>query len=302
MANTTTTRDHYETITARIIEAMEKGVCPWHKPWASGYYNAKTGHRYRGLNVPILALAGFADPRFLTFRQAQAMGGHVRKGEKGHTVMFWKLMRKEQEDAKTGEKSTKVFPVLKTFTVFNVEQCEGLELPPVQVFEHHPIEEAEALVSNMPKRPGIKHGGQRAYYSPALDYVGMPTTESFESPEAYYSTLFHELTHSTGHRSRVDRFTAADYTARFGTEPYAKEELVAELGAAFLRAACGITSEPEEANSASYLHGWLSALKDDRKMLVYAAAQAQKAADFILNQSAVAEESDEEDQTTTKAA
>jgi antirestriction protein ArdC len=288
-------RDNYEAITARIIEAMEKGVCPWHKPWASGYYNAKTGHRYRGLNVPVLALCGFSDPRFLTFKQAQSMGGHVRKGERGICVMFWKIVKKETEDAITGEKAEKRLPVLKTFTVFNVEQCEGLELPPVQVFEHHPIEEAEALVANMPKRPGIEHGGQRAYYSPALDYVGMPTPESFESPEAYYSTLFHELTHSTGHRSRVDRFTATDYTAKFGSEPYAKEELVAELGAAFLRAACGITTEPEEANSASYLHGWLSVLKNDRRMLVNAAAQAQKAADFILDL-AGADQADEEEE------
>jgi len=196
-------------------------------------------------------------------------------------VMFSKINKREVEDAPTGEKALKTVPILKTFTVFNVSQCDGLELPPVQIFEHHPIEEAEALVSNMPQRPTIQHGGQRAYYSPSGDYVGMPTPESFESPEAYYSTLFHELTHSTGHRSRVNRFTADDYGPRFGSDPYAREELVAELGSAFLRAACGIETMPELENSAAYLQSWLNVLKNDRRLLVYAASQAQKAADFI---------------------
>lgn len=288
-------RDNYEAITARLIEAMEKGIIPWHKPWASEYYNAKTGHRYRGLNVPVLAMSGFSDPRWMTYRQAQEAGGHVRKGERGTCVMFWKLMKAKEQDAAEGEK-VKVFPVIKTYTVFNVEQIDGLTLPPVQTFTHEPIAEAEALVQNMPKRPGIEHGGQRAFYSPSRDFVGMPTPESFESAEAYYSTLFHELTHSTGHSSRVDRFTAADYTAKFGSEPYAKEELVAELGAAFLRAACGIEAAPEMENSAAYLQGWLSVLKNDRRFLVNAAAQAQKAADFITR--AHEAEAAEEDEAT----
>lgn len=288
-------RDNYEAVTARIIEALEKGVCPWHKPWASEYYNGKTGHRYRGLNVPVLAVSGFSDPRWMTYRQAQEMGGNVRKGEKGTTVMFWKLMKAKEDGTQAEGEKTKVFPVIKTYTVFNVEQIDGLTLPPVRTFEHQPLEEAEALVQAMPKRPGIEHGGQRAFYSPSRDFVGMPTPESFESPEAYYSTLFHELTHSTGHSSRVDRFTAADYTAKFGSEPYAKEELVAEMGAAFLRAACGIETAPEMDNSAAYIHGWLSVLKNDRRLLVNAAAQAQKAADFITRANeAQAEEEGEE--------
>lgn len=286
------TRDNYEAVTARIIEALEKGVCPWHKPWASEYYNAKTGHRYRGLNVPVLAVSGFSDPRWMTYRQAFEMGGHVRKGEKGTTVMFWKLMKAKEDGTQAEGEKAKVFPVIKTYTVFNVEQIDGLTLPPVRTFEHQPLEEAEAMVQAMPKRPGIEHGGQRAFYSPSRDFVGMPTPESFESPEAYYSTLFHELTHSTGHSSRVDRFTAADYSAKFGSEPYAKEELVAEMGAAFLRAACGIETAPEMDNSAAYIHGWLSVLKNDRRLLVNAAAQAQKAADFITraNEAEAAEE------------
>jgi antirestriction protein ArdC len=285
-------RDNYEAVTARIIEALEKGVCPWRKPWASEYYNAKTGHRYRGLNVPVLAVSGFSDPRWMTYRQAFEMGGHVRKGEKGTIVMFWKLMRAKEDGTQAEGEKAKVFPVIKTYAVFNVEQIDGLTLPPVRTFEHQPLEEAEAMVQAMPKRPGIEHGGQRAFYSPSRDFVGIPTPESFESPEAYYSTLFHELTHSTGHSSRVNRFTAADYSAKFGSEPYAKEELVAEMGAAFLRAACGIETAPEMDNSAAYIHGWLSVLKNDRRLLVNAAAQAQKAADFITraNEAEAAEE------------
>ncbi len=292
MTKTTTPhRDNYEAVTNRIIESLEKGVIPWHKPWASGYYNARTGRRYRGLNVPILALAGFTDPRFLTFKQAQAMGGNVRKGEKGHCVMFWKLMKKEQEGQEGQDPTLKVFPVIKTFTVFNVSQCEGLTLPPVVEFTHQPIDEAENLVSNMPQAPAINHGGERAYYSPSADYVQMPTPESFESPLAYYSTLFHELTHSTGHASRVGRFKPEDHH-KFGSEPYAKEELIAELGSAFLRSACGIEAAPELENSAAYIQSWLNALKNDRKLIVFAAAAAQKAADFIINEKA--EESAEE--------
>lgn len=288
-------RDNYEAVTARIIEALEKGVCPWHKPWASEYYNGKTCHRYRGLNVPVLAVSGFSDPRWMTYRQAQEMGGNVRKGEKGTTVMFWKLMKAKEDGTQAEGEKTKVFPVIKTYTVFNVEQIDGLTLPPVRTFEHQPLEEAEALVQAMPKRPGIEHGGQRAFYSPSRDFVGMPTPESFESPEAYYSTLFHELTHSTGHSSRVGRFSTGDYTGKFGSEPYAKEELVAELGAAFLRAACGIEAAPEVENSAAYLQSWLNVLKNDRRMLVNAAAQAQKAADFITRANeAQAEEEGEE--------
>lgn len=292
-------RDNYEAVTARIIESLEKGVIPWRKPWASGgYYNAKTGHRYRGLNVPILALSAFTDPRWLTFKQAQAMGGNVRKGEKGTCVMFWKVMKKELEE--NGEKKIKAFPILKTFTVFNVEQCEGLELPELKSFTHEPIAEAEALVANMPQRPKVFHEGDRAFYSPVYDHVGMPAPESFESPAEYYSTLFHELTHSTGHRSRLGRFEANDYTPHFGSTTYAKEELVAELGSAFLRAACGIEHTPALENSAAYLQSWLDALKNDRRMLVFAAAQAQKAADFILGR-AQEDEAEEKDSAETMA-
>ena len=297
---TTPARDNYETITARIIESLEKGVIPWHRPWASAYYNAHTGHRYRGLNVPILATAGFSDPRFLTYRQAQAMGGNVKKGEKGQTVMFWKLFKREEKGdegiigAEATDSKSKMFPIVKLFTVFNVAQCEGLTLPPVQEVTHEPIQEAEALIEAMPNRPRIEHGGDRACYSPSRDFVQMPAPESFENPTAYYSTLFHELSHSTGHASRVGRFKANEI-ASFGSEPYAKEELIAELGAAFLRAACGIEATAEMDNSAAYIQSWLLALKNDRKMIVYAAAAAQKATDYITNAKPYEEKEEKEE-------
>jgi antirestriction protein ArdC len=224
----------------------------------------------------------YTTPFWLTFRQAQELGGHVRKGEKACPVVFWKWLDVERD----GEKER--VPFLRYYGVFNVAQCEGIEAHVPSGTgasrEHSPVETAERIVQGMPKRPEVKHGLAQAFYSPAGDFVGIPAPEQFRSREDYYSVLFHELTHSTGHESRLARKgvsgTDGSWSA-FGSNPYAKEELVAELGAAFLCGQAGIVERTID-NSAAYVASWLSRLKDDPKLVVQAAAQAQKAADFIL--------------------
>lgn len=283
--------DVYQIITDRIIAMLEKGTVPWQKSWVgSGSFataprNLISGKAYRGVNFWMLAGTDYASNYWLTYKQAQGLGGNPRKGEKATPVVFWKRLEVEDTNSVTGKK---MVWFLRYYSVFNVDQCENIpaaKLPKAPAplstkREHTPIETAEAVVANMPKKPDVRHGGGRAYYSPGGDYVGMPAPESFKDSEAYYSTLFHELTHATGHSSRLDRkgITGA---INFGSEPYAQEELVAEMGAAFLCGHIGIESATVD-NSASYIAGWLEKLRDDRKLVVQAAGQAQKAVDFIL--------------------
>lgn len=264
---------------------LEKGVVPWHKPWAGGFNaprNLVSGKEYRGVNVFMLASMGYENPYWLSFKQVKDLGGNVRRGEKATPAIFWKRHSIAEEN---GEETTvKQVLVLRYYNVFNVSQCEGIETPATEQPErkHEPIAEAEAVIANMPKRPEIRNGLGRAYYSPREDYIGMPSPERFDSPEYYYDTLFHELTHSTGHESRLARKgVCGDELNSFGSTPYAKEELCAEMGAAFLCGHVGIAERTVD-NSAAYIGGWLSRLKDDPKLVVHAAAQAQKAVDFIL--------------------
>jgi antirestriction protein ArdC len=210
----------------------------------------------------------------------------VKKGEQGHMVVYYGTA--ELEDRETGD--PKVVPFLKYYKVFNVAQCEGLTVPVVdesaEEAEFLPVDQAEAIFNAMPQRPQVNFGGNRAYYSPSLDYVQMPVKESFDSPDTYYNTLFHELAHSTGHTDRLARkgVTEASY---FGSHEYSKEELVAEMAASFLSAESGIESTLE--NSVAYLQSWMRALKNDKTMLVRAASMAQKASDFILSRQATAQ-------------
>lgn len=281
MASKTTT---YQIITDRVIELLERGVIPWKMPWStrndSAPRNLVSGKQYRGLNLLVLNSLGFQTPYFVTFNQAQAKGGTIRKGERGFPVVFWKFL--EHVDKETGEKSQ--VPFLRYYTVFNLTQTEGIELPtpaapqPENVFE--PIEAAQTIVSGMPDAPPVRHGQGRAFYRPAMDFVGMPSPEEFTTPEEYYSTLFHELVHATGHERRCNR-KGITGVINFGSEIYAQEELVAEMGAAFLCGESGLTPAVIE-NQAAYIQGWLTKLKNDPKCLVQAAGQAQKAADFIL--------------------
>ncbi len=268
----------YEIVTSRILAELEKGEIPWCKPWRTeAAKNLCSGKAYRGINVFLLAMRGFASPWWLAYRQALDRGGHVRKGEKGTTVIFWKWNPREVED-ENGEKHVENLPILRYYTVFNVEQCEGIAAPAPTKPPVNPIETAEALAAGMPKPPKVELSSQAAY-RPSTDTVLMPSRNSFESAESYYSTLFHELTHSTGHVSRLGRPHVMD-VACFGSEDYSREELVAEMGVAMLCAVAAIESHTVS-NSAAYLQSWLRVLKGDSRLVVVAAAQAQKAADYI---------------------
>jgi len=283
----------YQVITDRIVSLLEEGTVPWHKPWKGGPAghprSLSTGKPYRGINIFMLHAAGYSSPHWLTFKHAQAMGGHVCKGEKGWPVVFWKWIDRrasdQDEGADQGKRKGGQVPLLRYFTVFNVEQCEGLGIeapaPPDGVLDFQPIDQAERIAAAMPDPPTIRNGEARAYYRRSSDTVNMPRQELFTSGEEYYSTLFHELTHATGHERRLNRQGVADQ-ATFGSTCYGREELVAEMGAAFLCGQTGIEQTTIE-NSAAYLAGWLKTIKADARLVVTAAAQAQKAADYVLN-------------------
>jgi antirestriction protein ArdC len=286
-----TYKDTYQQITDRIIQLMESGVVPWRKPWrTSAPKSLQSGIPYHGINTFVLSAAPYSSPYWVTFNQAKQRGGIVRKGEKGWPLVFWKFI--EQKDKETGEVANS-YPILKSWTIFNVEQCDGLEYPVPAPRPFSPIEEAERIVSLMPAAPPIYHdGGSRAFYRPQRDTVHMPVRESFDKPEAYYNTLFHELAHATGHSSRLDRPTVMDLHA-FASHSYGVEELIAEMTAAML---CGVTGiEPAVIdNNAAYISGWLMTIRQDKRLLITAAGAAQKAADFILRQQTLENTGDEE--------
>lgn len=279
------TAEAYEKVTARILAQLEAGTVPWAKPWQSGGAPLQMpvsvhGHKYRGINLLILLSAGFASPVWLTYNQAKKLGGNVRKGEKGTAVLLWKRGRTYTvESAKGGEPEERRGFYATTFTVFNAEQCEGL---PANVAPHVEPMPAAGIVAEYLNDggPTLRFGGDRACYMPQGDLVAMPAPTSFRSNAAMMATLFHELVHSTGHEKRLGR----DIANVFGSHKYSKEELVAELGAAFLCARAGIASPELEANSAAYIKSWLTAFEGDPKMLVQAASAAQKAVDHILNE------------------
>jgi antirestriction protein ArdC len=293
--STAASPDVYTIITERICSILETGVIPWRKPWqsdASGSLvlpsNKVSGKAYRGINVFLLSCAGFDCPYWVSFKQAVSLGGTVKKGQKGFPVVFWKRLNKTDKKTGTpiiganGKPESIMF--LRYYTVFNLEQCEGIAWNKpesvVKPIGWEPLTEAARIASEMPNAPTLSHGGTRACYSPALDLVKMPEQTSFPVPADYYSTLFHELTHSTGHKDRLARKGVCDPIS-FGSDPYAQEELVAEMGASFLCGQAGILHTTLQ-NSAAYVANWLKALKGDSKLVVMAAAQAHKAADLIL--------------------
>jgi antirestriction protein ArdC len=271
----------YDIVTDKIISALESGTPPWRKPWAAGIpRNATTNRPYSGINALLLSMTPYSDPRWLTFKQCSAKGGKVRKGEKSTLVIFWKIQDVSKEE--DGEITEKQIPLLRYYLVFNAEQCEGLDLPALETRKVDALAEAEAILAGMPNPPSISHdGGGKAYYRPQLDSIHLPQRNSFDSTGEYYSTLFHELTHSTGHESRLNRQTLTELVP-FGSETYSKEELVAEFGASFLCAHAGIETTID--NSAAYIKGWLKALRNDPKLAIIAASQGQKAATHILGE------------------
>ena len=274
--------DIYAAITDRIIAQMEQGIIPWQKPWISSgkAISHATGKPYSLLNQMLLGRPG----EYLTFRQCQEAGGKVKKGEKSSMVVFWKWI--EQEDEETGE--TKELPFLRYYNVFHIDQCEGITAKYTQenTFPDgaSTVETAQEIINDYLERENVKltHSeGDRAFYRPATDEIVLPLRKQFVNTAEYYSTVWHELVHSTGHPSRLNRL---DKVAAFGSDVYSKEELVAEIGAAALVNHCGLESPTSFRDNAAYIQNWLSVLKGDKRFIVSAAGKAEKAVTLILNQ------------------
>lgn len=275
----------YEIITDQIIKMLEKGDIPWQQPWITDQpKNLISKKDYRGINTFILNSQRYSSPYWLSYKQAQLLGGNVKKGEKSTMIVFWKPIKIDTKKKDNEETTEKTIPFLRYYRVFNIEQCENIDeskIPEMIVNpDFQPIEACETTIKGMQNKPTIMHREGKAYYMPSQDFVNMPQKETFHKEEYYYSVLFHELGHSTGHKSRLNR---KDFCAGFfGSETYSKEELVAEMTAAFLCGHHKIEMQTIE-NSASYIKSWVKKFKNDSKMIVLAAAQAQKAADYILN-------------------
>lgn len=284
-------RDVYERVTKTIIADLERGVRPWMRPWSAEHTAVRiirplrhNGIPYKGINVVMLWVAsverGNANPHWLTFRQTIELGGHVRKGETGELVVFAnRISRSETND--NGEEIEREIPFLRGYTVFNAAQCDGLPAQYTAVSEPPailPLQRIE-LADRFFAATGadIRHSGTRAYYAEGPDYVQMPPFETFRDAESHAATLAHELTHWTKHEKRLARDMGR---VRWGDDGYAKEELVAELGAAFLSADLGITPEVRP-DHAAYIASWLKALKDDKRLIFSAAAHAQRATDYL---------------------
>ena len=271
----------YDIVTDRIIAALESGTVPWRKSWRSVDdlpKNLISGKAYRGINVWLLSLSGYTSPWWVTYKQARGLGGSVRKGEKATPVVYYS--RIDTKDV-LPDGSKKQAWILRYYSVFNVAQCDGITTPaPVVADTFVPIVAAQQIVEGMPHRPIITHGQGSAFYSPSADYVGMPDPGCFDTAENYHATLFHELVHSTGHASRLCRNEVIK-TTHFGSSDYSREELVAELGSAYLCGHAGITATLPQ--HAAYLKGWIKALRGDSRLILQAASAAQKAADYILN-------------------
>jgi len=280
----------YQVITDQIIAKLEAGEIPWRQPWKNygpdgGPRNGYTKRPYRGINLFLLA-GTYGSPDYFSIHQINALGGRIRKGEHGQIVTFWKVLQYidptgEHDD--DGEPEVKRIPMLRYYTVFNRKQCDGLppvpEAEPVPDAPINPIETAETIVTGYTDGPAIREGEDSAYYRPSLDIINMPKRASFACPEEWYSVLFHEMTHSTGHASRLGRLEKCRY---YLDDDRSREELCAEMGAAFLCGRAGIERATLD-NSAAYIQSWLRVFKGDPRFVVDAAGAAQKAVDWILN-------------------
>ncbi|OQA82035.1 MAG: DNA primase TraC [Lentisphaerae bacterium ADurb.Bin242] len=272
-------RDIYQEITDRMIAELEKGKIPWHCPWRPAdwrHRNMISGKFYRGINAILLCMMPYESPFWLTMRQIKKLGGELKMDMHGTNIVFWTLFEKDE--------ATRL-PVLRFYMVYNLEQTCGIPakfipiLPPKESIAFHPIDTAEEIITDYVDCPPIQHGGENACYIPSMDVIQMPERIQFENEESYYSSLYHELTHSVGHKSRLNR-PGMD-NIQFGSESYSKEELIAEMGAAFLCAQSGIEHTTIQ-NSGAYIRSWLERLRNDKKLVVQAAQKAQKAVDYIL--------------------
>ena len=275
----------YEMVTNRIIAELEKGKIPWEKPWAgvrNGAYNRITKRPYSLLNQMLLQHRG----EYATFKQWQDLGGHIRKGEKSEIVVFWKIFESKETDPDTGEIEVKKIPLLRYYNVFHISQVEGVEpLAPEQLNDEvEPIEAGDKIITDYINREHlnfIECKSNKAYYSPTNDTVVVPLKEQYSMINEYYSTTFHELTHSTGHKDRLNRLQSGA-VASFGSENYSKEELVAEIGSATLMSIAGIETPKTFRNSTAYIQNWLQVLRNDNKFIVSASSKAEKAVNYIL--------------------
>jgi antirestriction protein ArdC len=283
--------DVYQKITDQVVSELEKGVRPWLKPWNAEHAAGRitrplrgNGVPYRGINVLMLWSAamdkGYAAPTWMTFKQATELKAIVRKGEHGSLVVYADKIVRTETDAATGEDAERTIPFMKGYSVFNTEQIDGLPehyyaKPAPRIDTIARIDRAESFFASTGVT--IRHGGTMAYYNVSQDFVQLPPFESFRDAESYYATRAHETVHSTRHKSRLDR----DFgRKRFGDEGYAMEELVAELGSAFLSADLELTPEVRD-DHAAYIGSWIKVLKNDKRAIFSASSYAQRAADFL---------------------
>jgi antirestriction protein ArdC len=277
-------RDIYQTITERFIVQLKSGTVPWQKPWL-GVQNIVSRKPYHGINALLLGSAEFQSPFWLTFKQAVDLGGGIQKGSKSTPVIYYKFLDKTDSEGnpiRRDDGTPKRIPFVRWSNVFNLDQTEGIEPPALAVSQNDlsANERAAAIVQKAKLCP-IYHTGFAALYSPRDDVIRMPSPSAFRSQEDYYHSLYHEMTHAAGHSSRLDREGITQH-AKFGSERYSKEELIAELGAAFLSNEAGILDRVRFANSAAYLASWIAKFENDPQLIVSAASQAQRSTDFIM--------------------
>lgn len=281
MKTTHEKKDMYQVINSMILDKLKQGTAPWKQTWNSfgPARNYVSGKPYRGINALILGNAGFEYPLFMTFLQAKELGGHIRKGSESIPVIYYKKLQIEN-----GEE-VKSIPFLRYYSVFNIACVEGADLKLPTKYRNSPIEYCEDIVSGMSNKPAIVHRGDEPHYNAKEDRVEIPVRSNFTTSEEYYATLFHELSHSTGHESRLNRESLVK-PSPYGSREYCEEELIAEIATCFLCGEAGIENSTLD-NSASYIKVWhdrlVRILKEDNRIFVRASAQAQKATDYILS-------------------
>lgn len=287
--------DVYSLVTNRIIELLEAGTIPWQKPWTSNGIprNLLSKRPYRGINLLLLNSLNYDHNLFMTWKQIKTIGGSVIKGEKGHIVIFTKMVETSEM---TKNNKPKLKPFLRYYKVFNISQCKDIPttLLPSENELLCPVLAYDLIVENMPNRPPIIVKDKQAFYDPQGDFINMPKIKSFKSIEMYYGVLFHELIHSTGHMSRLNRKEVTGKIV-FGSESYSLEELTAEMGACFLKSHSGIAID-DLSNNAAYIQNWLEQLRNDKRFIIHASACAQKAVEYILNEKVIEEHTDRQEE------